>query len=105
MQAHWSFHYQPAEPVQEKRLVDARDRTQSAAGVAVHRGVAHRRFAAIAGRQQQGILDIRQQPHAGPSDPGLDVLQGNVIGLPGKLTAYDALYAGYVGPNLLRSEE
>ena len=80
----------------QKRLVDAGDRAQTAAGIAVHRGIAHGRLAAVAGREQQGVLHVGQQPHARRTDPGLDVLEGNVVGLPGERSAKYLLDAGNV---------
>ena len=82
----------------QKRLVDAGDRAQAAAGVAVHRGIAHGRLAAVAGREEQGVLHVGQQPHARPADPGLDVLQGNVVGLPGERSAKYLLDAAKRSP-------
>ena len=40
--------------------------------------------------QQQGIIQVGQQPHAGGADSGLNILQRHVVLLPRELTA-DAL--------------
>ena len=78
----------PAEPLAEEGLVDSRDRAEPAAGVAVHRGIADGRFAAIAGGEQQRFAQIRQHPDAGRPNPGLDVLQRDVVALPGQFATF-----------------
>ena len=79
--------FHPLEPIEQKRLVDAGDRREAAARVAVHRGVADGRLAAVAGREQQRAAKIGQQPNARPAGTGLDVLQRHIVVLPVKLAA------------------
>ena len=79
--------FHPLEPIEQERLVDAGDRREAAARVAVHRGVADGRLAAIARREQQRAAQIGQQPDARAAGAGLDVLQRDVVVLPGQLAA------------------
>ena len=64
MQASRTFRFQPEEPLAQKRLVDPGNRAQAPGRVAVHGGIPHGRFAAVARGQQKGVLHVRQQPHA-----------------------------------------
>ena len=74
--------FHPAEPVAKKGFVDAADGGQSAAGVAVHGGVADRGLRAIAGGEEEGVANVGEHPDAGGTDAGLDVLTCDVVLFP-----------------------
>ena len=78
--------FEPAKPLSQERFVDAGDRAQAAAGVAVHRRVADCRLGAIAGREQQCAPHVGQHPHARAARTSLDVLQRDVVLIPGEGT-------------------
>ena len=74
----------PAQPLLHKIFVDTRNGRNAAGRVAVHRTVAHAGLRAVGGGDEQAVLHIGQQPDTGSSHPRLNILQGQIVGLPGQ---------------------
>ena len=73
---------EPPQPPAQETLVDAADRAESAGRVAVHRGIADGRLRPVARAQQDGSVQIGEQPRHGGSSPRLNVLKRRIILVP-----------------------
>ena len=74
--------FEPEEPAAEVGLVDAGNRGDAAGGVAIHRGVANGSLGPVAGGDEQCAADVGEHPDARGANPGLDVLERDVVMLP-----------------------
>lgn len=82
-----AFGFHPAEPLAEIVFVDPGDGAEASGGVTIHGGVADGRFGAVAGGEEKGVTNVSKHPDAGGANAGLDVLAGDVVFLPGELSA------------------